>query len=57
MDLSIEKTGTVLKGASLRAYIKVVEKRMEVVRCLAAVEGSSDFDTNADGSSFKPASE
>ncbi len=57
MSLTIDETGTVLKGASLNAHIKNVEKRLQVARCLAATEDSSGFDTNEETAPIKPASE
>jgi hypothetical protein len=56
MSLTIDKTGTVLKGASLKAHIKNVEKRLQVARCLAATEDSSGFDTTEGTAPIKPAS-
>lgn len=56
MSLTIEKSGTVLKGASLNAHIKNVDKRLQVIRCLAATEDSSDFDTDEGTAPIKPAS-
>jgi hypothetical protein len=56
-SLTIKKTGTTLQGETLKAYFENVGKRLRVVRCLAASEGSEGFDTKVDDSSLKPASD
>lgn len=56
MELTIKSANTVIKGAALDAYIAQVGARVEVIRCLAAAEGSSDFDTD-EGGMIKPASQ
>ncbi len=45
----IKKSGVTLKGASLDAYIKKIEERVRVTRCLAAANGMDNFQTAAGG--------
>jgi len=50
----IRKKGLRLKGEELAAYVQQVKERVEVTRCLAEVQGLTNFSTAAGGNDDKP---